>query len=396
MSTITDTNRPDATVFAVLFGVATCHMLNDTMQALLVSMYPMLANSFTLTFTQIGLITLVFQVTASILQPLIGQYTDKRPLPWSLPVAPALTLLGLVLLGYAPSYAIVLIAAGLIGIGSAIFHPEASRVARAASGGRFGMAQSLFQVGGNFGTAIGPLLAAAIVIPHGQQSVVWFAALALASVLILARVSAWYADHMVTRRARPKLVADHGLSDARVAITIGVLLVLMFSKFVYTSSFHSYYAFYLIDRFHLSVQQAQLCLFAYLGAFAVGTFAGGPIGDAIGRKAVIWVSILGALPFTLALPYVNLPMTIVLSIIIGLVISSAFSAMVVFAQELMPNRVGMIAGLFFGFAFGIAGLGAAVLGVVADATSITYVFKICAFLPALGIMAIFLPRMPRG
>ncbi len=338
------------------------------------------------------MITLVFQVTASILQPLIGHYTDRRPLPYSLPVAPAFTLLGLVLLGVATSYPAILVAAAAIGIGSAIFHPEASRVARLASGGRYGMAQSLFQVGGNVGSSLGPLLAAWIILPHGQESVVWFGVIALAAIGILGGVGRWYGHHISPGNAtRPMPTAHHGLSGRRVILSLFILVALMFSKFVYTSSFSSFYTFYLIDHFHVGVKDAQVYLFVYLAAFAMGTFAGGPIGDRIGRKAVIWFSILGALPFTLALPFANLWWTVILTIPIGLILASAFSAMVVYAQELLPGRVGMISGLFFGTAFGIAGLGAVLLGNLADHTSITFVFQLCSVLPAIGLLTVFLP-----
>ena len=346
-----------STVFSVLIAVTACHLMNDTLQALLLAMYPMLRDSYALTFGQIGMITLVFQVTASLLQPLIGLYTDRHPMPYSLPLAPAFTLLGLVLLGLATSYPVILLAAGAIGIGSAIFHPEASRVARIASGGRYGMAQSLFQVGGNIGSSIGPLLAAWIILPHGQSSVLWFGAIALAAIGVLSGVGRWYSHHLrpkSTARAMPAI--GHTLSSRMVSLSLLILLALMFSKFVYTSAFSSFYTFYLIDHFQVPVKDAQIYLFVYLGAFAVGTFAGGPIGDRIGRKAVIWFSILGALPFTLALPFANLFWTVVLTVPIGLILASAFSAMVVYAQELLPGRVGMISGLFFGTAFGIAGL----------------------------------------
>jgi MFS transporter, FSR family, fosmidomycin resistance protein len=394
-STAMHPNSPPAsgTVFTVLFAIAACHMMNDTLQAVMLSMYPLLRESYALSFAQVGVMTMVFQVTASISQPLIGHYTDRRPLPYSLPVAPACMLLGVILLGLATSYTGLLLAAGGIGIGSAIFHPEASRVARLASGGRFGMAQSLFQVGGNLGTASGPLLAAAIIIPHGQKSVIWLCLISLTAITTLSLVGRWYGAHLSAKNAtRASTVAAHGLGSRRVALSIAILLALMFSKFVYMSSFHSFYTLYLIDHFNVGVRDAQIYLFAFLGAVAVGTYAGGPIGDRIGRKAVIWVSILGTLPFSLALPYANLFWTVALTIPIGLILSSAFSAMVVYAQELLPGRVGMISGLFFGFAFGVAGIGAALLGAVADRTGIEFVYGVCSFLPALGLLAIFLPR----
>ncbi|MDO8353263.1 MAG: MFS transporter [Aestuariivirga sp.] len=385
-----------STVFAVLISVTVCHLINDTLQALMLAMYPILRDSYALTFGQIGMITLVFQVIASITQPLIGHFTDRKPLPYSLPVAPAFTLLGLVLLGLATSYEGILVAAAAVGIGSAIFHPEASRVARLASGGRYGMAQSLFQVGGNVGTSLGPLLAAWVILPHGQASVVWFGAIALAAIGILSGVGRWYSLHLRPRNTvRPVPLVHHNLSSRTVGLSLLILLALMFSKFVYTSSFSSFYTFYLIDHFQVPVKDAQIYLFVYLGAFAVGTFAGGPIGDRIGRKAVIWFSILGALPFTLALPFANLFWTVVLTVPIGLILASAFSAMVVYAQELLPGRVGMISGLFFGTAFGIAGLSAVPLGYLADHTSITFVFQLCSVLPAIGLLTIFLPGTER-
>ena len=381
------------TVFTVLFAVAMCHGINDTMQAVLLSVYPLLRDNYALTFAQVGLITLVFQVTASILQPVVGIFTDKYPLPYSLPVAPLCTLSGLLLLAHAHSYPAILIAASMIGIGSSIFHPDASRVARLSAGGRFGFAQSTFQLGGNVGTALGPLLAALIVLPRGQQAISWFAVFAAAAFLLLSYVGRWYAgwlrDH--ARKAGGRS-ATHALSSRQIAGALAVLLALMFSKFVYTSSLHSFYSFYVIDHFKVTPQDAQLYLFILFGAMAAGTFLGGPIGDRIGTKAVIWMSILGALPFTLVLPYTNLFWTVALTIPIGLIISSAFSAMIVYAQELLPGRVGMISGLFFGLAFGVAGLGAAVLGIVADHTSIDFVFHVCSFLPALGLLAFFLPR----
>lgn len=384
------------TVFAVLISVTVCHMINDTLQALMLAIYPVLRDSYALTFTQIGIITMVFHVTASILQPLIGLYTDRHPLPYSLPLAPAFTLLGVLLLAFATSYPVILVAAGAVGIGSAIFHPEASRVARIASGGRFGMAQSLFQVGGNVGSSLGPLLAAWIILPRGQASLVWFGVIALAAVGILSGVGRWYSEHLRPRHTgRPIPAIGHNLSSRTVSLSLLILLALMFSKFVYTSAFSSFYTFYLIDYFRVPVKDAQIYLFVYLGAFAIGTFAGGPIGDRIGRKAVIWFSILGALPFTLALPFANLFWTVVLTIPIGLILASAFSAMVVYAQELLPGRVGMISGLFFGTAFGIAGLSAVPLGYLADHTSITFVFQLCSVLPAIGLLTIFLPGTER-
>jgi MFS transporter, FSR family, fosmidomycin resistance protein len=391
MSTVATPARVSTTVYTVLFATAGCHLINDTMQAVLYSVYPMLRESYALTFTQVGLITMCFQVLASVLQPVIGSFTDRRPLPFIMPLAPTCTLAGLLLLASASSYPVILLAAMTIGIGSAIFHPDASRVARLSSGGRFGFAQSTFQVGGNVGTAIGPLLAAAIVLPRGQGAVAWFGLLAAAAIIILSFVARWYRDHLVARAAFAKPAAASRYSKRDITQAISVLVALMFSKFVYTSSLHSFYSFYLIDHFGVTQHEAQIYLFVLLGAIAVGTFAGGPIGDRIGTKAVIWFSILGTLPFSLALPYMNLTGTILLTIPIGLILSSAFSAMVVYAQELLPGRVGMVSGMFFGLAFGLAGLGAVILGRIGDATSIEFVFKLCSFLPALGILAMFLP-----
>ena len=380
------------TVFPILFTISACHLINDTLQALLPAVYPILARSFRLSYGQLGLITLVFQCTGSLLQPLIGVATDRHPRPWSLPVGLLSTLVGLLLLSRAPDYAAILLAAGLIGLGSAVFHPESSRVARLASGGRYGMAQSLFQVGGNTGTAFGPLLAAFIVLPYGQHAIAVFALLALLGIVMLTRVSTWYRANLLSG-GRRRAAAAHGLSSRRIALTVGVLAVLVFSKVVYLASLTNYYMFYLMHRFDLSVRDAQLFLFLFLGAVAAGTFAGGPIGDRIGRRAVIWVSILGTLPFSLALPHVGLVATAVLSVLIGLILSSAFSTIVVFAQELLPTHVGAVAGLFFGLSFGMGGLGAAALGVLADRHGLDAVYQFCAFLPAIGLLAVFLPRM---
>ncbi len=391
MTTLAPT-RINSTVYAILFATAGCHLINDTMQAVLYSVYPLLRDSYALTFTQIGLITMMFQVLASVLQPLIGHFTDKRPLPYMMPLAPTCTLAGLLLLATATSYPMILLAAMTIGLGSAIFHPDASRVARLSSGGRYGFAQSTFQVGGNVGTAIGPLLAAAIVLPRGQGAVAWFGLLAAAAMIILSFVARWYRDHLVAKAASPKAATASPHPQGQITLAISVLVALMFSKFVYTSSLHSFYSFYLIDHFGVTNHDAQIYLFILLGAIAVGTFAGGPIGDRIGTKKVIWFSILGTLPFSLALPYMNLTGTILMTIPIGLILSSAFSAMIVYAQELLPGRVGMISGMFFGLAFGMAGLAAVVLGLIADRTSIEYVYKLCSFLPALGILAFFLPN----
>ena len=383
------------TVFAVLAAITLSHLLNDLVQSLLPAIYPILKTNFKLDFWQIGLITLTNQLTASLLQPVVGYYTDKRPQPYSLAAGMVVTLIGLLTLSVANRFSLLLLAAGLVGVGSSVFHPESSRIARVASGGRFGFAQSLFQTGGNTGSSLGPLLAAFVVAPRGQGSVAWFSIAALIGIALLWRVGAWYArvgpDHpAITRRTR---TADD-LPRPAVLRGLAVLLVLVFSKFVYLTSLTNYYAFFLIHRFHVSVASAQIHLFAFLGAVAAGTFAGGPIGDRFGRKYVIWVSILGVLPFSVALPYANLFWTTVLSLVIGVVLASAFSAILVYAQELRPGRVGMISGLFFGFAFGIAGLGAAALGKIADITSLDVVYHVCAWLPAIGLTAALLPDAP--
>src|SRR5688500_1125224 len=362
------------------------------MQALLPAMYPILKSSFGLDFGQIGLITLTFQLTASLLQPAVGLYTDHHPKPYSLVAGMGFSLVGLLALSVAPSFPVLLLSAGLVGLGYAVFHPESSRVARMASGGRHGFAQSLFQVGGNAGSAIGPLLAAFVVVPRGQRSVAWFSAAALAAMVILTRVGGWYRAHREATKSRPAAPpSQHGLPRSKVVVALALLLVLVFSKNVYLASISSYYTFYLIERFGLSVQAAQIYLFVFLGAVAAGTIIGGPVGDRLGRKWVIWASILGVLPFTLALPYVDLFWTGVLSVAIGIILASAFSAILVFAQELVPGRVGMVSGLFFGFAFGTAGIGAALLGDLADRTSIDVVYRICSYLPALGLLTALLP-----
>jgi FSR family fosmidomycin resistance protein-like MFS transporter len=381
---------PERAVLAVLGAISLCHLLNDTIQSLLPAIYPVLKQSYDLSFTQIGYLTLTFQITASILQPVVGLYTDHRPKPYSLPFGMAFTLIGLLMLSRAGSFPALLLAAALVGLGSSVFHPEAARVARAASGGRFGLAQSIFQVGGNAGSAIGPLLAAFIVVPFGQHSVSWFGILALVAALILTGISRWYTSH---GRTRGKVAGQKAqISRGRMAVTMTILISLLFSKFFYVASLSTYYTFYLIDTFHVSVQAAQLYLFLFLGSFAVGVLIGGPIGDRIGRKYVIWGSILGVLPFTLALPHVGLFWTAVLTVPIGLILASASSSIVVYAQEMVPGKVGTINGLFFGLAFGMGGLGAAVLGWLADATSIRFVYEVCAYLPAIGILTAFLPN----
>ncbi|WP_345784651.1 MFS transporter [Prosthecobacter sp.] len=389
---------PDSkeTVFALLFAISFSHMLNDTIQALLPAIYPVLKESYGLTFTQLGLITLTFQVTASLLQPLVGYITDKRPLPYSLPVGMGLTLVGLLALSKAGSYPAILVASALVGSGSAIFHPEASRIAHMAAGRRRGLAQSLFQVGGNAGSSIGPLLAAWFIVPHGQAALSWFSIIAMLGVFVLWQVGMWQARnlHRIQRKqARTAAAAQSRPTSGRVAFAMAILVMLIFSKYVYLVSLSNYYTFYLMERFHVSVQTSQYYLFLFLFAVALGTIVGGPVGDRIGRKRVIWFSILGAAPFSLWLPHAGLALTAVLTVIIGLILASAFSAILVYAQELMPGKVGMIAGLFFGMAFGIAGIGSAVLGKVADLHGINFVFHFCAFLPLLGLLTMFLPEV---
>lgn len=385
--------RTEKTAFGIILAVAACHLLNDVMQSLLTAIYPILKADYGLDFVQIGILTLVFQCTASLLQPVVGLYTDKHPLPYSIACGMGSTLCGLLVLGSAHSYPMLLIGAALVGLGSAVFHPESSRVARAASGGRFGLAQSVFQVGGNLGTALGPILAAFIVLPRGQGSLSWFSVLALAGMVILWRVGMWYANHRAMTASRPAASRVLPLPRQTVMVALVVLMILTFTKNAYTASLSSYYTFYLIEKFSLSIQDSQLLLFLFLGASAVGTLAGGPIGDRFGRKFVIWFSILGVLPFTLALPYADLTWTPVLTVLIGLILSSAFSAIVVMAQELVPGRVGLIAGIFFGFAFGFGGLAAAALGALADAQGIEYVYWACSFIPALGLLTVFLPDL---
>jgi FSR family fosmidomycin resistance protein-like MFS transporter len=387
---------PEGTLLRVLAAVSFCHLINDMIQSLLPSIYPILKTSFHLNFSQIGLITLTFQITASLLQPFIGMFTDKRPMPYSLPLGMATTLIGLILLAFAPTFGLLLIAASLFGVGSAIFHPESSRVARMASGGKHGFAQSFFQVGGNTGSAIGPLLAALIILPRGQIGILWFSLAAITGILVLSWVGGWYKERLAHLRSRPAAHHDEKqpLPKKQTLFALFILMMLVFSKYFYIASLTSYYTFYLISRFHISVASSQLHLFLLFGAIAAGTLIGGPIGDRIGRKYVIWWSILGVLPFTLLLPWANLFWTGILSVIIGVVIASAFSAILVYAQELVPGRVGMISGLFFGFAFGMGGIGAAVLGKIADMTSIVTVYHLCAYLPALGLLTGLLPNIP--
>ena len=379
-------------VMRVIAACAIAHLINDLIQAVLPSIYPMLKANYDLSFTQIGLITLTFQLTASLLQPGVGYYTDRHPKPWLLPAGMVCTLIGILMLAFVGSFTSILVASALIGVGSSTFHPETSRVARLASGGRYGLAQSTFQVGGNAGSAFGPLLAAAIVIPYGQGNVAWFGLFAAFAILILFGLSRWYRHHLNLFKLKQGSVATHGLSKKHVTSALVVLALLVFSKYFYMSSFTSYFTFFLIKKFDLSVASSQLYLFLFLGAVAAGTFFGGPIGDKIGRKAVIWFSILGAAPFSLALPYVDLFWTGILSMIIGFILASAFSAIVVYAQELVPGNVGMIAGIFFGLMFGFGGIGAALLGHLADIHGIEYVYKLCSYLPLLGVLAILLPR----
>lgn len=383
--------NPEGTVFRILSAVSVSHFLNDMLQSLILAIYPLLKSSFHLSFAQIGLITLTYQVTASMLQPLVGFYTDHHPVPYALSIGMGSTLTGLFVLALAPSYAILLLGASLVGAGSSVFHPESSRVARMASGGRYGLAQSIFQVGGNSGTAVGPLLAAWIILPEGRGSLVWFSLAAALAMLVLWRVGRWYKGRQAMIKKAPPSPVSHGRSARSVAFPMIILLTLMFSKFVISRSLNSYFTFYLMHKFHISIKSAQIHLFLFLFAVAAGTLLGGPVGDRIGRKRVIWGSILGAAPFTLILPYVNLAWTGILTVIIGLILSSAFSAILVYAQELLPGNVGMVSGLFFGLAFGIGGTGAAVLGKVADARGIEYVYWLCSFLPLLGLFAAFLP-----
>jgi FSR family fosmidomycin resistance protein-like MFS transporter len=381
--------------YVVLAGISFSHFLNDTMQSLIASVYPILKQSYALDYTQIGLITLAFQFTASLLQPVIGHMTDKKAQPFSLALGMGFTFFGLLLLSVAAQYPVILVAAALVGLGSAVFHPESARIARLASGGRYGFAQSVFQLGGSFGTSMGPVLAALIVVPFGQPSIAWFSSIAFLAIVILWRIGVWYKPQIAARKfAAPKPHPD-APGSRRVKVSLLVLVALLFSKQLYVSSLSSYYIFYLIDKFGISTQAAQLYLFIFLAANAVGAFFGGPLGDRFGRKYIIWLSILGALPFTLALPYAGLFGSAVLTIFIGLIISSATSSIIVFAQELMPHRFGMISGVFFGVAFGIGGLGAAVLGRVADHMGMPFVYQVCAFLPAIGLLAVFLPKMPK-
>jgi FSR family fosmidomycin resistance protein-like MFS transporter len=389
-------HRAEITVMNVLWALSLSHLLNDTIQSLIPAIYPVLKDSFRLNYAQIGIITFVFQMTGSLLQPIVGYYTDRRPKPYSLAVGMGVTLGGLVMLSQAGSFPLILVAAAMVGIGSSIFHPEASRVARLASGGRHGFAQSLFQVGGNLGSSFGPLLAALVVVPHGQRSILWFSIIALLGIFVLSKVGGWYQRHLNDQHANGANRARElraPLSRGRVMGALAILVVLLFSKYIYLVSLSNYYTFYLMDRFGLSVQGSQYALFVFLFAVAAGTIIGGPVGDRIGRKRVIWISILGVAPFSLLLPHVGLRLAILLTVIIGVILASAFSAIIVYAQELVPGNVGLIAGLFFGLAFGAAGIGSALLGMLADHTSIGYVFQVCAYLPLIGLLTGLLPEV---
>jgi FSR family fosmidomycin resistance protein-like MFS transporter len=391
----TPTQTPQTVAFRVLAALSFCHLLNDMLQSIIPAVYPILKASYHLDFGQIGLITLTSQLTASLLQPVVGMYTDHKPLPYSLAAGMGFTLCGLVLLAGAPNFAIVLLAVALVGMGSSVFHPESSRVARMASGGQHGLAQSLFQVGGNAGSALGPLLAAFVVLPMGQHSIAWFSSIALVAMFLLARIGTWYKANRSMLKKPVHAMQAAARSSKKIAGAVVVLVALVFSKFFYLASLNSYYTFYLISKFHLPVKSAQLYLFLFLGAVAAGTIIGGPVGDRLGRKRVIWWSILGPLPFTLLMPYANLFWTACLTVIIGLFLASAFPAILVYAQELVPGRIGTISGLFFGLAFGMGGIGAALLGELADATSIEFVYRLCSFLPALGLLTAFLPDVER-
>jgi FSR family fosmidomycin resistance protein-like MFS transporter len=390
--------RTDVTVYGILMTISFAHLLNDTIQSLLPALYPILRETFSLTYTQVGLITLAFHCTASLLQPVVGFTADRRPMPYSLMTGMTFTFCGVLLLAYATSYSVLLLAASLIGLGSAIFHPESARVARMAAGGKAGMAQSVFQVGGNLGHALGPLLAAFVIVATGRDNIAWFALIPLCGMVVLFRVGAWYSAHVKERAARKKagLASEVVLPQGRVVGAVVILLVLIFSKQLYMSSLTSYYTFYLIDIFGLPVATAQIYLFFYLFAIAVGTLVGGSLSDRFGRRAVIWFSILGALPFALALPYADLFWTAILTILIGMIMSSSLAVIIVFAQDLIPGRIGLVSGLFLGFAFGMSGLGALLIGSLADAKGLEYVYTVCSFIPAIGIIAAFLPSMSGG
>ncbi len=390
-----DKSLPQKTVYPILFAVAFAHLINDLLQIIIPSIYPLLKENYNLSFTQIGFITFAYQLTASLLQPIVGARTDKKPMPYSLVIAMCFTFAGLLFLSFASSYAWILISVGCVGIGSSIFHPEASRVAYMASGGKRGLAQSIFQVGGNSGTALGPLLVLLLVIPYGQSYVLWFLLLAVIGMFVLMKIAKWYQKHLFFQAKNKNALREYPprLSKKQIKKSIGILLILIFSKYVYMTSISSYFTFYLIEKFQVSIRESQYYLFLFFGSVALGTFLGGPLGDRYGRKYIIWFSILGSAPFTLMMPYANLLWTGVFAVIIGFILSSAFSAILVYAQELLPGKVGMISGLFFGFAFGIAGLGSALLGYLADQRSIEYVYLLCSFLPLIGIVTYFLPNV---
>jgi FSR family fosmidomycin resistance protein-like MFS transporter len=384
------------TIFSILFAISFAHLLNDLIQAIIPSVYPILKEKYHLSFSQIGLITFAFQFSASILQPFVGYYTDKHPKPFSQIYGMLFSLAGIVSLSFANSFEWIVLSVMLIGTGSAIFHPESARISNLASGGKRGLAQSIFQVGGNMGTALGPLLVALIVVPHGQEYILWFVIAAVIALGIISKIAFWYRDHLIYRTNKQTLFFDlHDLSKLRVKWSIAILLIVIFSKFFYSASLSTYYTFFLMDKFHLSIRQAQFHMFIYLIAYALGTILGGPLGDKFGRKFIIWFSVFGATPFALLLPYVNLFWTDVLMIVIGIIISSAFPAIIVYAQELIPKKLGMISGLFYGFAFGMGALGSALLGILADHTSIQYVYHICSFLPIIGIICYFLPNLKK-
>lgn len=383
------------TVYSILFSIAIAHMLNDLLQAVIPAAYPILKDKYNLSFTQIGLITFSYQMAASILQPFVGFYTDKKPKPYSKIFGMLFTLAGIIMLSYASSFGLILVSVVLVGIGSSIFHPEASRVSYLASGGKRGLAQSIFQIGGNMGTAIGPLLVAWIVVPNDQHYIIWFAIIAILAIGVLWQIGNWYRDHLNLTNGKKKDIVLPDLSQKRIVISVIILLVLIFSKYFYIASITSYFTFYLIEKFHLSVQDAQYHLFIFLLALAVGTLLGGPLGDKFGRKYVIWFSVLGVAPFALLLPYADLFWTTILSVIIGTLLASAFPAILVYAQELLPKKLGMVSGLFYGFAFGMGGLGSALLGSIADHNGIEYVYTICAYLPLIGIIAMFLPNLKK-
>lgn len=393
---VKDKDLAQKTVYSILFSISFAHLLNDLIQAIIPSIYPLLKESYNLTFSQIGLITFAFQFSASIFQPLVGYYTDKNPKPFSQIYGMLFSMAGIVSISYADNFYWIIASVILIGTGSSIFHPESARISNLASGGKRGLAQSIFQVGGNFGTALGPLLVALIVIPNSQQYILWFIIVAAIGLAILSKIAYWYRDHLVLRKNKVQPFIDfHNLPKRKVQIAIGILLIVIFSKFFYTASLSSYYQFYIIDKFGLTIKQAQFHMFIYLIAYAVGTILGGPLGDKIGRKYVIWLSVFGAFPFALMLPYVNLFWTDVLMVIIGIIISSAFPAILVYAQELLPKKIGMISGLFYGFAFGMGALGSALLGKLADYTSISYVYHVCSYLPLIGAICYFLPNLKK-